>query len=214
MQPLDSDRTKEDVGNTVQTYSASQMPPPSPPKTRSRFAEKAAPSSDTLSSPYSSVFLFNQFSVSMVSTTPATCLNITPITCTFIPPQPIFSTTLLILGLDEPPLSFDHTPSGLHAYNLHPHRKSTSDALGLGIAHTSFDHKPTRGRPSKLSKVIKIARDDIAQGYQNTIDWVLRAADTPTKVSRWNGSPSIAGAWPTLQKNWPSRHSWVVNPVI
>lgn len=89
--PSDLDHQKEDAGNIVQTSSASQMPPPSPPKTRSRSVAEAAPSSGTDFPPCSSILHFNHFSISMDSSAPSPCLIIAPITCTIDPLLPIFS---------------------------------------------------------------------------------------------------------------------------
>ena len=116
------------------------------------------------------IFHFNHFSISVVSSSPTTCLNIAPITFLIVPLQLLFSTTpLLITSLDEIPFPSKQTPSGPRSYNLRPRRHVSHNTLGLGISLASAGHKPIRGRPSKLAKQIKISRDDVAQGHQNTI---------------------------------------------
>lgn len=105
---------------------------------------------------------------------------ITPINYALLPLSLIFSTMPLMVHehnhLHNPP--YCPTVSGPHSYNLHSRQLTNPNLLGLGIPPPSIELKPTWGRPSKISKAIKSAGVDVAQGCQNTIERALRATNT------------------------------------
>lgn len=163
--------------------------PPSPPLTRSKAAASGALSSG-MACP-SLLSASSKFSFALSSSPLHPGPNPDSTHCTNLEISPLNS------KLDPPPLveppsnpSTHEIPiPGIapepHRYHLYSHtRASMSDAISLCISPFSSALKPTRGRPSSLSKEKQKAGLEVVFGKQLSLDRVLRAQSPPPVFPR------------------------------